>query len=50
MTGRPICGKKLRDSIEIAKDFLSVKVPLRSFGTLDDALNWVREKLRDVGA
>ena len=24
--------------------------PFRSFGTLDDALNWVREKLRDVGA
>ena len=43
-------GKKLRDSTEIAKDFLSVKVPFRSFGTLDDALNWVREKLRDVGA
>ena len=43
-------GKKLRDSTEMAKDFLSVKVPFRSFGTLDDALNWVREKLRDVGA
>ena len=43
-------GKKLRDSTEIAKEFLSVKVPFRSFGTLDDALNWVREKLRDVGA
>ena len=43
-------GKKLRDSTEIAKDFLSVKVPFRSFVTLDDALNWVREKLRDVGA
>jgi len=43
-------GKKLRDSTEIAKDFLSVKVPFRSFVTLDDALNWVREMLRDVGA
>ena len=29
---------------------ISVKAPFRSFGTLDDALNWVREKLRDVGA
>jgi hypothetical protein len=43
-------GKKLKDSTEIAKDFLSVKVPFRSFVTLDDALNWVREMLRDVGA
>ena len=43
-------GKKLRDSTEIAKKFLSVKVQFRSFGTLDDALNWVRKMLRDVGA
>jgi len=43
-------GKKLKDSTEIAKDFLSVKVPFRSFVTLDEALNWVREMLRDVGA
>jgi hypothetical protein len=43
-------GKNLKDSTEIAKDFLSVKVPFRSFETLDDALNWVREMLRDVGA
>ena len=43
-------GKNLKDSTEIAKDFLSVKVPFRSFMKLDDALNWVREKLRDVGA
>jgi hypothetical protein len=43
-------GKNLKDSTEIAKDFLSVKVPFRSFVTLDDALNWVREMLRDVGA
>ena len=42
--------KNLKDSTEIAKDFLSVKVPFKSFMTLDDALNWVREKLRDVGA
>jgi hypothetical protein len=59
MTGRPVCARsaglqradKLQCCINnIAKDFLSVKVPFRSFGTLDDALNWVREKLRDVGA
>ena len=43
-------GKDLRDSTEIAKDFLSDKVPFRSFVTLDDALNWVREMLRDAGA
>ena len=43
-------GKNLKDSTEIAKDFLSVKVPFRSFVTLDDALNWVREMLHDVGA
>ena len=43
-------GKNLKDSTEIAKDFLSVKVPFRSFVTLDDALNWAREILRDVGA
>jgi hypothetical protein len=43
-------GKNIRDSTKIAKDFLSVKVPFKSFMTLDDALNWVREKLRDVGA
>ena len=42
-------GKNLKDSTEIAKDFLSVKVPFRSFVTLDDALNWVKEKLRDIG-
>jgi hypothetical protein len=41
--------KNLKDSTEIAKDFLSVKVPFRSFVTLDDALNWVREMLHDVG-
>ncbi len=43
------CGIRNLSS-EIAKDFLSVKVPFRSFVTLDDALNWVREMLRDVGA
>ena len=43
-------GKNLKDSTEIAKDFLSVKVPFRSFVTLDDALNWVRAKLSDVVA
>jgi len=43
-------GKNIRDSTKIAEDFLSVKVPFKSFMTLDDALNWVREKLRDVGA
>ena len=43
-------GNKLKDSTEIAKDFLSVKVPFRSFVTLDDALNWVRTKLSDVVA
>ena len=43
-------GKNIKDSTKIAKDFLSVKVPFKSFMTLDDALNWVREKLRDVGA
>ena len=43
-------GKKLRDSTEIAKDFFPSNVPFRSFVTLDDALNWVREMLRDVGA
>ena len=43
-------GKNIRDSTELAKDFLSVKIPFKSFMTLDDALNWVREKLRDVGA
>jgi hypothetical protein len=42
-------GKNLKDSTEIAKDFLSVKIPFKSFMTLDDALNWVREKLRDIG-
>ena len=43
-------GKSLKDSTEIAKDFLSAKVPFRSFVTLDDALNWVRAKLSDVVA
>ena len=43
-------GKKLRDSTEIAKDFFPGNLPFRSFVTLDDALNWVREMLRDVGA
>ena len=43
-------GKNIKDSTELAKDFLSAKVPFRSFMKLDDALNWVREKLRDVGA
>ena len=43
-------GKKIRDSTELAKDFIPDKVPFKSFRTLDDALNWVREKLRDVGA
>jgi hypothetical protein len=43
-------GKSLKDSTEIAKDFLSAKVPFRSFVTLDDAMNWVKEMLRDVGA
>ena len=42
-------GKNIKDSTEIAKDFISVKVPFRSFVTLDGALNWVREMLRDVG-
>ena len=43
-------GNKLKDSTEIANDFFSVKVPFRSFVTLDDALNWVRAKLSDVVA
>jgi hypothetical protein len=43
-------GKNLKDSTEIAKDFLSAKVPFRSFVSLDDALNWVRAKLSDVVA
>ena len=42
-------GKNLRDSTEIAKDFFPGNVPFRSFVTLDGALNWVREMLRDVG-
>ena len=41
--------KKLKDSTDLAKDFLSAKVPFRSFAKLDDALNWVKEKLRDIG-
>ena len=40
--------KKLKDSTDLAKDFLSAKVPFRSFAKLDDALNWVKEKLRDI--
>ena len=43
-------GLKLRDTTEIAKVFYSDNVPFRSFVTLDDALNWVREMLHDVGA
>ena len=43
-------GKKLRDSTEIAKDFFPGNLPFRSFVTLDDALNWVKKVLRDVGA
>ena len=43
-------GKKIKDSTELAKDFLPVKTPFRSFMKLDDALIWVRENLRDVGA
>jgi hypothetical protein len=43
-------GNKLKDSTEIANHFFSVKVPFRSFVTLDDALNWVRAKLSDVVA
>ena len=42
-------GKNIKDSTDLAKDFLSAKVPFKSFMTLDDALNWVREKLRDAG-
>ena len=41
--------KKLKDSTDLAKDFLSANVPFRSFTKLDDALNWVKEKLRDIG-
>ena len=41
--------KKVKDSTELAKDFLSVNVPFRSFTKLDDALNWVKEKLREIG-
>ena len=41
--------KKLKDSTDLAKDFLSANVPFRSFAKLDDALNWVKEKLRDIG-
>jgi hypothetical protein len=40
--------KKLKDSTDLAKDFLSANVPFRSFAKLDDALNWVKEKLRDI--
>ena len=43
-------GKKIKDSTELAKDFLSVKTAFRSFMKLDDALIWVRENFRDVGA
>ena len=43
-------GKKLRDSTEIAKDFFPGNIPFKSFVTLDDALNWVKKMLRDVGA
>ena len=41
--------KKVKDSTELAKDFLSVNVQFRSFTILDDALNWVKEKLREIG-
>ena len=41
--------KKLKDSTDLAKDFLTANVPFRSFEKLDDALNWVKEKLRDIG-
>ena len=41
--------KKLKDSTDLVKDFLSANVPFRSFTKLDDALNWVKEKLRDIG-
>jgi hypothetical protein len=43
-------GKKLKDSTEIAKDFFPGNVPFRSFVALDDALNWVKKMLRDIGA
>jgi hypothetical protein len=43
-------GKKLKDSTEIAKDFFPDNVPFRSFVALDDALNWVKKMLRDIGA
>ncbi len=43
-------GKKIKDSTDLAKDFLPAKVPFRSFVKLEDALNWVKEKLADVSA
>jgi hypothetical protein len=41
--------KKVKDSTDLAKDFFPANVPFRSFTKLEDALNWVKEKLRDIG-
>ncbi len=41
-------GIKLKDSTDLAKDFLSAKVPFKSFMKLEDALDWAKERLRDV--
>ena len=41
-------GKKLKDSTDLAKDFLSTKVPFKSFMKLEDALDWAKARLRDV--
>ena len=41
-------GIKLKDSTDLAKDFLSAKIPFKSFMKLEDALDWAKERLRDI--